>query len=51
MTTRVSGTDTDIFSVFIESPNNIVMGTDRKKMYRYNTTTREKMVLFDSRRP
>lgn len=37
-----------IFSTFAESPNSLLLGTDKKKLYRFKTSSNEKEVLFDS---
>lgn len=41
--------DSPIYSTFVESPNSILIGTDKKKLYRFKTSSRQKEVLFDSK--
>ena len=38
-----------VYSTFVESPNSILIGTDKKKLYRFKTSSRQKEMLFDSR--
>ena len=38
-----------VFSVYIESPNSILLATDKKKLYRYKISNKQKEVVFDSR--
>ncbi len=38
-----------VFSIFAESPNCLLLGTDRKKLYRFMTNSNQKEVLFDSK--